>query len=325
VKLLPEEKKAIEQRGTTNVEAYKLYLLARQYWITGNHGDPRREERVMRICSRAVQIDPYYAQAWALLAIAQSNLRYDCGREVDDGFVAAHTALSIDPTVAEAHCAIVRRHEEQGRHSEADAEMEKALRLAPDSWEVNKEAAHLRRLRGDIAGAKRHLEKAVEVMDSDFQAWSTLVSYYQSEGALDKVHGVAGKMVSEAERALQQDPSNGAALGVIAGGYAILGEKDRAREWIDRAMLIDPDNARMKYNFACVLATYVGEKEEAIRLLDMTLALSSETIFKVAVTDPDFDPLRDDPRFKKIIARERKRHGLKEPIAIEVATPTAAS
>jgi Flp pilus assembly protein TadB len=35
VKLLPEEKKAIEQRGTTNVEAYKLYLLARQYWVTG--------------------------------------------------------------------------------------------------------------------------------------------------------------------------------------------------------------------------------------------------------------------------------------------------
>ena len=76
LKLLPEEKKAIEKRGTTNVEAYNLYLLARQYWVTGNHGDPRREERVMRICSRAVEIDPYYAQAWALLAIVQSSLRY---------------------------------------------------------------------------------------------------------------------------------------------------------------------------------------------------------------------------------------------------------
>ena len=58
MKLLPEEKKAIEQRGTTSAEAYNLYLLARQYWVTGNYGDPRREERVMRICSRAVEIDP---------------------------------------------------------------------------------------------------------------------------------------------------------------------------------------------------------------------------------------------------------------------------
>ena len=83
LKLLPEEKKAIEQRRTSSVEAYNFYLLARQYWVTGNHGDPRREERVMRISSRAVEIDPYYADSWALLSIAQSNLRYGFGYEVD--------------------------------------------------------------------------------------------------------------------------------------------------------------------------------------------------------------------------------------------------
>src|SRR6185369_2579331 len=86
LKLLPEEKKAIEKRRTNSPEAYNLYLLAKQYWVTGNHGDVRREERVMRICSRAVEIDPYYADAWALLAIAQSSLRYGFGRNVDDGF-----------------------------------------------------------------------------------------------------------------------------------------------------------------------------------------------------------------------------------------------
>ena len=39
LKLLPEEKKAIEQRGTTNVEAYNLYLMARQLL---DHGQLRR-------------------------------------------------------------------------------------------------------------------------------------------------------------------------------------------------------------------------------------------------------------------------------------------
>jgi adenylate cyclase len=325
VKLLPKEKKAIEQRGTNNVEAYKLYLLARQYWITGNYGDPRREERVMRICSRAVQIDPYYAQAWALLAIAQSNLRYAFGRDVDDGFAAAHTALSIDPSVAEAHCAIVRRYEEQGRHSEAEAEIEKALRLAPNSWEVNKEAAHIRRLSGDVERATHHLEKAVEMMDSDFQAWATLATFYQARGDREKVREAAEKMVSSAEKALQEDPSNGSALGIVAGAYAILEEVDRAREAIDRAMLIDPDNYRMKYNFACVLATYVGEKDEALSLLDSALSMSSVELLKVAETDPDFDCIRDDLRFKKIIARERKRHGMKEAVAVGTTTPPAAS
>ena len=74
VRLMPSEREALERRGTTDVQAYKLYLLARQYWTSGNHGDMRREERVMRICARAVEIDPYYAQAWALLANAQSTM-----------------------------------------------------------------------------------------------------------------------------------------------------------------------------------------------------------------------------------------------------------
>src|SRR5579884_1342308 len=84
LRLLPEEKRAIEKRGTESPEAYNWYLLAKQYWVTGNHGDPRREERVMRIASRAVEIDPYYARAWALIALAQSRLRYTFDYDVDD-------------------------------------------------------------------------------------------------------------------------------------------------------------------------------------------------------------------------------------------------
>src|SRR6476659_6233649 len=123
LKLLPEEKKAIEQRGTSSVEAYNLYLMARQYWVTGNHGDRRREERVMRLCQRAVEIDAYYAQAWALLGMAQSNLYYGFeSRAVDDGVAAAHAALSIDPTIAEAHLPMARRLEEHRHHAEADAQ-----------------------------------------------------------------------------------------------------------------------------------------------------------------------------------------------------------
>jgi hypothetical protein len=53
--------------------------------------------------------------------------------------------------------------------------------------------------------------------------------------------------------------------------------------------------------------------------------MASETLFKVALTDPDFDCLRDDPRFQKIIDRERKRHGMEEEIQLGAATPTAAS
>lgn len=309
LKLLPEEKKAIEARNTTNVEAYKLYLLARQYWATGNHGDQRREERVMRICSRAVQIDPRYGYAWAMLAFAQSNLRYIFRCEVDDGFAAAHAALSIDPNIAEAYCPLARRLEENGRIAEAQAEVDKALKLAPDSWEVNKEAGRIAKERRDFDSAIAYYEKVVEVMENDFHSWAMLVCCYQAKGRCEDVRRGARMMVSESEKALKQDPSNGAALGIVAGGHAILGESERAREWIERAMLIDPDNTNMKYNFACVLATYVGDKEEALHLLGRTLSGETKVHVRSAETDPDLDCLRDDPRFQQILDAAKQPFG----------------
>jgi adenylate cyclase len=311
LKLLPEEKKAIEQRGTTSAEAYNLYLLARQYWVTGNHGDPRREERVMRICSRAVEIDPYYAQAWALLAIVQSSLRYVYGRDVDDGFAAAHTAIAIDPTIAEAHLPMVRRLQEKQQHEAAALAMETAVRLGPDSWEVNKEAGLFYLFRGDLPTATRHYEKAADLAESDFHAWLMLSTCYRALGDAEKLREAAQMMVSESQKVIQHDPSNGAALGILAGGYAILGEEERTRESIERALLIDPDNVNMRYNFACFLAGHLGDKEGALGMLRSILwQPDAARQLKYAETDPDLDCIHDDPRFGKIMLDAKKHLGM---------------
>jgi adenylate cyclase len=314
LKLMPEEKKAIEKRGTTNAEAYNLYLLARQYWITGNHGDPRREERVMRICSRAVEIDPYYAHAWALLALAQSSLRYGYGQDIDDGFAAANAALAIDPTIAEAHLPMFKRLQERRQPDAAAAKMEIAIGLGADSWSVNKEAGRFYLSRRDVPAATSHYEKAVELMETDFHAWAMLATCYSALGEQAKHREAAKRMVSESQKAVQQDPSNGAALGILAGGYAILGEVEKTREWIDRALLIDPDNLNMRYNFACILAAALRDKEAALKMLESTLARSGAYQVMIADTDTDFDGIRDDPRFQKIIADAKKRHGMDENV-----------
>ena len=59
---------------TTNVEAYNIYLMARQQWISGNFGDTRRDEAIVRLCEQATELDPNYAEAWALMALAQAEL-----------------------------------------------------------------------------------------------------------------------------------------------------------------------------------------------------------------------------------------------------------
>ncbi len=316
LKLLPEEKKAIEQRGTSSAEAYNLYLLARQYWISGNDGDVRREQRVMRICSRAVEIDPYYARAWALLALAQSNLRYGFCTEVDDGVAAAHAALTIDPSIAEAHCPMVRRLEDRGSYSEADSKMEAALKLDPDSWDVNKEAARVYFRQQRLAEAARLLEKAASLVPGDVHAWARLVSCYHALGDSAAKKAAAERTLAAAEQVLASDPSNGSAMAFAAGACAALGEADRSREWIERALLIDSDNIMMRFTFACMAAAFLEDRECALKFLERYLREVSAFHLHMAEADPDLDSLRDDPRFVAMFARARKRLGIQETPSI---------
>jgi adenylate cyclase len=309
LKLLPEEKKALEQRGTTNADAYNLYLLARQYWVTGNHGDRAREERVMRICGRAVEIDPYYAEAWALLGIAQSNLRYGFGQPVDDGFAAAHTALSIDPTIAEAHCALSRRLEVNGRHEDAFAELRKGLELNPVSWELNKAMGNFHMYRGRIVEAKKHYEVAASVMESDYHAQGMLMTCAYGLKDADGLRRAAQSTLHHVEQVLAHDPSNGAAISFGVSALASLGERERATEWMERALLIDPENLNMRYNFACALAK-LGDREAALRMFESAVSRLKGSLGNIEA-DPELESLRDDPRFQKIVADAKKRLGIK--------------
>ena len=78
---------------------------------------------------------------------------------------------------------------------------------------------------------------------------------------------------------------------------------------MDRALLIDPDNLNMRYNFACTLARDFGDRDGAIRMLESSLSRIKGSLGN-ADTDPDLECIRDDPRFQKILADAKKRLGI---------------
>jgi adenylate cyclase len=324
VKLLPQEKQAIEHRGTANAEAYNLYLLARQYWITGDFGDRRREERVIRICSRATDVDPDYPQPWALMALAQANLRYAYtgNPETDDGAAAAEHALSLDSTIAEAHLPRAWRLAVLGRDDEANEEIATALRLNPESWEVNKEVARLQYRQRNLMQATRHLEKATELMESDFHGWGMLAACYLAQGEAAGLQRCAGKLAGQVEKVLARDPDNGSALAFGALAFAVLGQMDRAREYIDRALLLDPDNLYMRYNLAWPLLAYFNDKDATIEMIEPALAKAGRNLIRLAASDPNLDGLRDDPRFAQMLSSAAERVGF-ELAAIPAAAISA--
>jgi adenylate cyclase len=113
--------------------------------------------------------------------------------------------------------------------------------------------------------------------------------------------------LDRAEAVLAQDRGNGMAMGYGVGALAILGEADRCRDWIRRALLIDPDNQTMRYDFACALGAHLGDIEGALDLLGPSLAKVTRGDLEWAKVDPDMDVLREHPRFQAMIADAEAR------------------
>jgi adenylate cyclase len=86
-----------------------------------------------------------------------------------------------------------------------------------------------------------------------------------------------------------------------------LGEVERAREWMSRALLVDPDNINMRYNFACALAAQLKDVDAALDMLGPTWERMTRGFLNLAKVDPDMDSLRADPRFKAMITQVEAR------------------
>ncbi|WP_159017474.1 TIR domain-containing protein [Cognatiluteimonas profundi] len=310
LRLLPEEKKAIERRGTENAEAHNLYLMARQSYISGQESDARSARAIVRLCARATEIDPGYAQAWALMATGYKNLRDDQGGRSDDGLAAVERALALDPHLAEAHAIKAQILLADGDADAGAAEVAIALRLDPESYEVNRSAGRLNYQLHQHETAIRYYEKAASLMEADLNSASMLISCYTAIGDAAGTRRAAQLALKRAEAILARDQNNSAVTGYSAYALAALGEDERAKARMNRAMLIDPDNFNMRYNFACAIAVYLKDKDAALDMLRSVFETVTESFMPYLKADPDLDLLHDDPRYQAMLADAEARLGV---------------
>jgi adenylate cyclase len=303
VKLLPEEKKAIETRGTENPEAHKLYLMARRYFIGSAIS---RNELVIRLCRRAVELDSAYAQPWAMMATALSFRAAQSAAAADDSLAAADTAISLDPTLAEAHAAKGRSLASQGQYEGAEEEIAIALRLDPVSAESHMAAGTLTMLTRQFERAAKHFDIAARGDETDLRGYQMALQCHQALGDRDGLQRVAKLLLERAEKAIAADPGDGNAYSAGANALAFLEDAERAKAWVEHALLLEPDDMRMHYNLACALIR-LGHYDKALDLLAIVLDASGEPMVRWAERDNDLDSLRELPRFKVIMTQAEER------------------
>jgi len=302
--LLPEETQALGQRSTTNPDAYKLYLMARQFWLLDNE---RNNEVVVRICERVVQIDPNYAQAWATMALAQWNMFWlgERGRG-DDGERAAATALRLDPQLADAHAAMGAALRAKGRFEEGLQACLNALRLESDSYPGNRIAGLCLLGLKRFDEAIRHFENGAAAMENDFTAAAFISQAWKAKGDVARTRSAARSALDRIEKIIAADPGHSRAISLGAAMLATLNENERAKEWAMRARLVDPDNANLHYNLACAMSS-LKEVDAALETLTGIADKLSPGMVSWLEADNDFDPIREDPRFKELMQQVKER------------------
>ena len=297
VRLVPSERVAIQSRPTDNPEAYQIYLQARYHHT---RLDRQNFAIARRLAQQALEIDPNYDLAWALLAISQTGL-HALSASDDHGLHAAERALALNPDLSEALAAKAFVLSGLGRFDEAFELHERSLELDPESYDVRFLYGRSCFQTGRHADAIAHWERASELSEADLAATSHLAMCYRATGQHAKVLDSARRTLVRAERVLSENSSDSYALISGVGAFAKLGEAERAKQWALRVKAVDPDDPSIDYNIACAMAL-LGETEAALDTLEACLPKVDPVTFSVWVgQDTDLDTLRDLPRFQRLV------------------------
>ncbi|MEO5903445.1 MAG: protein kinase [Gemmatimonadaceae bacterium] len=302
VVLTPEEKKAIEQVPTANVEAYEFYLRGRQFF----HQHRRRAlEFAMQMFERAVELDPGYALAHAGVADCCSFMYqyyHAAPQHLKRAEAASKRALELAPHLAEAHASRGVAVSLTGQFDEAEKEFQEAMRLDPKSFEAAYFYGRACMAVGTWDEAAKWLERAAMVRPDDFVSQVFLSNCYEELGRSDDSTRAKRRGFDAARKHLELNPDNPRALYMGALALSGLGESERARDWNRRAMKMEPDDPSVLYNIACVFARE-GLIDEGIQTLSRALD-NGFGHWQWLEQDPDLASLQADPRYASLLARK---------------------
>jgi len=296
---LTADEEAAIQSTTDSVDAFDHYLRGREQY---HRTDAGHLDRAKQEFEKAIEIDPDYALAWAGLTYVFVDTYWYADKEptyIDKAHDASKKAVALAPHLAESHAARGLAYRVAEQFDDAEAEFEKAIELNPRLFEPIHFYAQMARTQGQVEKAVDLFVRAADVRPEDYQAIaiaSNLLEDLEDSAGLERS---LQETFDRARRALDVNPKDPRAWILGAGSLGRLGRKEEAFEWAENSLRYGPNSASTAYNFACLLSQH-GEYERAIDQLENAVRFGSRNKLYFE-TDTDFDPLRDHPRFQRLM------------------------
>jgi adenylate cyclase len=288
-----------ENAYTKNVDAYDYYL---QGWTYFHRVGPKNMAMARRLFSKALELDPRFSKAWAGLAdsYGYDYLYYNPDAANLEGATrASKKALELSPSLAETHCSRAFVLSLCGEFDAAEKEFGEAIRLNPNLFEAHYLYARMCVHHGKLERAAELFEKASQLRPLDYQSLVLLSRVHEGLGHEAASLDAAKRAVSVAEKVLELRPDETRALYLAATPLHRIGRVAEAHEWVERALFIEPDDASVLYNVACFYAQ-IGETAKALDCLERARlpGLANKSWIE---HDTDLNPLRDEPRFQRLL------------------------
>jgi serine/threonine-protein kinase len=239
VKLSSRDRQSIEVRPTENPEAYDSYLRGIAIWNSLSLS-PESLQKMTEAYSRAVELDPSFALAWAYLSVVQT-IRY----------------ATYDPTAA--------------RLADAKRALDNALKLQPDLGDVWFALGLYRyRALNDYDGALKAFEEAIErgvnrAMSLEFS------------GYVKRRQGKWEEALAHHKQSAELDPLNAIIFAEQAVTYRCLRRFAEAHAASDRALAILPDSQDLIAQKA-MLYQATGDLAAAGRLVERLAVSATEPL-----------------------------------------------
>jgi len=187
----------------------------------------------------------------------------------------------------------------QKHPDDAAAELEAAVRLDPKQFEARYFHARLCFQRGEMDQAARLFEEAAAVRE-DYQARFFAAQSYAVLGRAAEAEAAYRRAYQVAEDHLALNPDDPRAFTMCAVALCRTGQPEKGLECARRAVAVDPEDAGVCYNVACVYALE-GKTDEALGCLEEAFRHGFGNREWIA-QDPDLESLRGEPRFAALLS-----------------------